>query len=194
MPADDRTLTDQQRKWMASVRASLESATGRTLEQWVEVARQCPESKPKARQKWFKDVHGLGQNYAMLVMREADAAAGVTRATAVETASALWSDPNAAAIAKALQAEVDAIDGAITGQRKTYVTWSRSYAFAAARPGKPASTVRLGLALEPEVDARLSAPNREGWSERLKSVVALGSPDEVDAGLAALLRRAFEGS
>lgn len=190
----DNGLTEQQRKWMASVRASLETATGRSLEAWIAIAAQCPETRPKARQKWFKDVHGLGQNYAMLVMREAAAAAGVVRATPAETAAALWSDPNAAAIAAALQAQVDAIDGAITGQRKTYVTWSRQYAFAAARPGRPVGTVRLGLALAPDADPRLSPPAREGWSERLTAVVALSRPDEVDAGLVALLRQAFAAS
>lgn len=187
-------LTDQQRKWMASVRASLETSTGKTLAQWVEIAGQCPETRPKARQKWFKDVHGLGQNYAMLVMREADAMAGAVRATPAETAAGLWTDANAAAIAKALQAQVAAIEGAITGQRKTYTTWSRNYAFAAARPGRPPSVVRLGLALEPDADPRLLPPMREGWSERLKSVVVLASADEVDAEVAALLRRAFEAS
>jgi hypothetical protein len=129
----------------------------------------------------------------MLVMRSADEAAGVTRPGAADTATALWTDPTAAAIAAALQAKIDAIDGALTGQRKTYVTWSRNFAFAAARPGRPASTVRLGLALPPEADARLVAAAREGWSERLKSTLVLAAVADVDAGVAALLRRAFEG-
>ena len=36
----DNGLTEQQRKWMASVRASLETTTGKTLERWVAVARR----------------------------------------------------------------------------------------------------------------------------------------------------------
>ncbi|MGA0603556.1 DUF4287 domain-containing protein [Caulobacter sp. KR2-114] len=193
-PTEDQGRTEQQRKWRASVRASLETTTGRSLAQWVEIAGQCPETRPRARQKWFKDVHGLGQNYAMLVMGEAARAAGVPRSTPEQTAAALWTDANAAAIARALQAKVDAIDGAITGQRKTYATWSRRYAFAAARPGRPASTVRLGLALEPDADPRLSPPGREGWSERLKSTLVLVSATEVDAAVATLLRQAFAAS
>jgi hypothetical protein len=190
----DNGLTEQQRKWMASVRASLESATGKSLDQWLAIARACPETAPKARQRWFKETHGLGQNYFMLVQSELSASQGVVTRDPGQMAQALWADPGSAAIAKALQGAVDAIDGSITGQRKGYTTWSRQFAFAAARPVKPAGSVRLGLALPPETSPRLEPAAKEGWSERLKSSLVLTAPDQVDGALRDLLKAAFEQS
>lgn len=187
----DNGLTEQQKKWMASVRASLEASTGKTLDQWAMIAAACPETKPKARQKWLKDNHGLGQNYAMLVLGEVGRRSGEMPRDPDAMKSALWSDPNSAAIAQALQARVDALPGSITGQRKTYTTWSRNFAFAAARPVK-GGAVRLGLAVGPDASPRLSVAEKEGWSERLKSVVLLESPDQVDQDLGDLMAAAFD--
>jgi hypothetical protein len=64
--ADPATLTERQRAWFAAVREGLERETGRTLEQWIEIARACPETKHRARLKWMKDEHRLGQNRASL--------------------------------------------------------------------------------------------------------------------------------
>jgi hypothetical protein len=189
----DNTLTEQQRKWMASVRASLESSTGRTLEQWLEIARSCPETGPKARQRWFKETHGLGQNYFMLVMSEEKRLAGESPRDPDALRAALWSDPAAAAIAAALQSAVEKLPDLVTGQRKTYTTWSRAYAFAAARPVRD-GRVRLGLAIEPASGAGLEPANREGWSERLKASLTLSSPSSVDAALESLLRAAWDRS
>jgi hypothetical protein len=187
----DNGLTEQQKKWMASVRASLETSTGKTLDAWVEIAAGCPETRPRGRQKWLKDLHGLGQNYAMLVLGEVARRSGETPRDPDAMKVSLWSDPNSAAIAQALQARVDALPGSITGQRKTYTTWSRNFAFAAARPVK-GGTVRLGLAVGPDVNTRLAVAEKEGWSERLKSVVELESPDQVDQDLGDLMAAAFD--
>ena len=186
----DNPLTEQQRKWMASVRASMEVTTGRNLDQWVEIARSCPETKPKARQKWFKDTHGLGQNYCMLVLSELARRSGESPRDPDVLRKALWSDPGCAAIATALQAGIDTLPGAITGQRKTYTTWSRSFAFASARPMRDGQ-LRLGLAVPPEADPRLQPATNEGWSERLKSTLVLSTPGDLNEDLMKLLRTAW---
>lgn len=188
----DVGLTEQQRKWMASVRASLEAKTGKTFEHWVEVARTCPETAPRARQRWFKETHGLGQNYAAVVLEEQAQIDGVSTRAPDDMRGALWSDPDAAAILAALEVAVAELPDLVTGQRKAFTSWSRKFAFAVARPAK--GGVRLGLALDPGANPRLLAPSNEGWSERLKSTAALGAPDQVDAELKALLRAAWEAS
>lgn len=180
------SLTEQQKKWMASVRASLESSTGKSMADWVAIARTCPETAPKARQRWFKETHGLGQNYAMMVMMEAAEGAGERDPTAMR--AALWPDPQAAAILETIEAALASLPGLVAGQRKTYNTWSRKFAFAAARPVRGGS-VRLGLAVEPGADPRLVPAAKEGWPERLKSTLVLSTPEQVDA---ALLRAAWE--
>jgi hypothetical protein len=190
---DGKTLTEQQRKWMASVRASLETRTGRSLADWVRIAKACPETRPKARQRWLKETYGLGQNYAMLVLSELAARDGQAWRDPDANRAALWSDPASAAVFQALEAAVGALPDLVTGQRKTYATWSRGYAFAAARPLK-GGQVRLGLAVEPDADARLEPARKEGWSERLKASLTLSAPAEVDASLEALLRAAWDRS
>jgi hypothetical protein len=52
----------------------------------------------------------------------------------------------------------------------------------------------LGLAVDPEASPRLSAPGKEGWSERLKARIALASPADVDDDLKALLKAAWDKS
>ncbi len=59
-------LTARQQKWFASVQASLERDTGKTLDDWVAIARTCPETRPKARADWLREHHGLGVNRAGL--------------------------------------------------------------------------------------------------------------------------------
>lgn len=187
---DDRT--EQQRKWMASIRQSLETSTGRSMADWVAVARTCPETAPRARLRWFKDSHGLGQNYASVIFGELGKAGGDDPRDPNALAAALWRDPAAAAVLARLRDAIAALPDAITGQRKGYTTWSRGYAFASARPAN--GKVRLGLAVPPGADPRLAPPAREGWSERLKAVLVIAGPDEVDSAVAALLKVAWEQS
>ena len=46
---DTSGLTERQKKWFASVEASLERDTGKTLAQWVKIAKTCPETTPGKR-------------------------------------------------------------------------------------------------------------------------------------------------
>ena len=71
-------LTVRQQKYRAALVANLETHTGRPLKEWLGVARSCPESAPRARLRWFKHTHGLGQNYAMYVLGELDREQGRT--------------------------------------------------------------------------------------------------------------------
>src|SRR6476620_11056580 len=57
-------LSPRQAKWFASVKAGLERDTGKTLDEWVAIAKTCPETKPKARADWLRAKYGLGVNRA----------------------------------------------------------------------------------------------------------------------------------
>ena len=186
-------LTERQRKWFASVKASLKRETGKTIEQWVEIVRRdCPETRPRARTQWLKDVHGLGVNRAAYIFSEAFPQAGGWN-DAVALRAALWTEPASIAIIEALEAAVASLPGLVTGQRKGFTAWSSKVQFAAAKPVK-GGTAMLGLALTPDVSPRLSAPKSESWSERLKAKLTLGSPDAVDDEIRALLKAAWERS
>jgi Domain of unknown function (DUF4287)/Domain of unknown function (DUF5655) len=185
-------MTKRQRKWFASVQASLESDTGKSLAQWVAIAKTCPETKPRARRDWLRQQHGLGQNRAAHVLSVAFPSdegwdnPDKLRAT-------LWTDPNGLAILEAIERLVTALPNTVSGQRKAFTAFSRKVQFASAKPLKGGGLV-LGLAVPVSSDPRLGEPRSEGWSERLKAKLILADVAEVDASIADLLRQAWETS
>ncbi|HEY2660762.1 MAG TPA: DUF4287 domain-containing protein [Caulobacteraceae bacterium] len=183
-------LTERQQKWFASVRAGLERDTGKSMAQWVEIARACPETAHRARLKWFKDVHGLAQNRASQVLGEAfDGGMGWDQPQAL--VDALWADPQARVVFEAVRAAAMALPETVMGPRKSYTAFSRQVQFCALKPVK--AGVLLGLAVPPESDPRLTARGKsESWSERLAANLLLTAPSEVDSRTEALLRRAWE--
>jgi hypothetical protein len=186
------SLTPQQQKWFASIREGLQRDTGKSLAEWVSIARTCPETAPRARLKWFKEKHGLLQNRASYVLSEAfPPAAGWSEPDALR--DALWPDPAQRAILDAVAATVAKLPDVVAGQRKSYSAWSRAYQFAALRPIKGGGAM-LGLAVPPDAAPRLEAPRNESWSERLTARTRLSAPDDVTSEVAALLRRAWEQS
>jgi hypothetical protein len=185
-------LSPRQEKWFASVKASLERDTGKTLEAWVAIARQCPETKPRARVQWLKDHHGLGQNRAMQVLSAAFPT-GLGWDEPEKLRAALWTDPACAAILQAVENLASVLPDLVVGQRKTFTAFSREFQFAALKPAK-GGRATLGLAVAPDADPRLEPPKNEGWSERLKSKLTLAGPADADATLASLLRASWERS
>lgn len=185
-------LTERQKKWFASVEASLERDTGKSLAEWVAIARTCPETTSGKQSAWLREHHGLGVNRAAHVLSAAfPSQTGWVNPDALK--AALWTDPAATAIFEAVEAAVSTFDGLVTGQRKGFSAWSRTFQFAAVRPIR-GGRARLGLCVSPDADPRLEPPKNEGWSERLKAAVTLESPEQVDARLKALLKTAFENS
>ncbi|ALL13723.1 DUF4287 domain-containing protein [Caulobacter henricii] len=193
MDTKPQGLTEQQQTWFASVRANLQRETGKTLEEWVEIVRrECQETRPKARTDWLKATYGIGQNRAATILSVAypsemgwDDAEGLR--------AALWTDPAALSILVAIEASVSDLRDVVTGQRKGFTAWSRKSQFAALKPVKGGGAV-LGLAVSPEADPRLLEPRNEGWSERLKAKLPLTSPTDVDDGVLAHLKAAWERS
>ena len=187
---DPGGLTGQQQKWFASVRASLERETGRSVAAWAEIARACPESAHRKRLAWMKAEHGLGQNFASIVLNEAFPPEA-SWATPDALADALWKDAGARAVFAAVREKALALPDVVMGQRKAFCAFSRKVQFAAVRPAKQG--VVLGLALLPDA-AGLSAPGRESWSERLKSCVALSAVSDVDTRVDQWLGLAWDRS
>jgi hypothetical protein len=185
-------MTARQEKWFASIFESMERETGKTLDEWVAIARSCPETRPGARKAWLKTHHGLGTNRASVILGRAfPESAHWSDPDGLR--DKLWADPSARAILEAVEAAVADLPGLVSAQRKGFTAFSREFQFASARPVKGGGA-RLGLALEPSTDPRLEAPKNESWSERLKAVLPLSAPADVDAGVKALLKQAWERS
>ncbi len=187
-----QNMTEQQRKWFASVRDGLQRETGKSLGEWVKIAKTCPETKQRARLKWFKEMHGLLQNRAMMVLSEAFPSPEGW-ADPEHLRDALWIDPKSRAILVAVEELALALPDVIVSQRKGYSAWSRRYQFAALRPAR-GGVARLGLALLPDADPALLPAGKESWSERLKAVSILESPRAANKRLAALLKAAWAAS
>ena len=185
-------ITERQAKYFAAMQASLERDTGKSLDEWVAIAKSCPETRPRARLKWLKDNFGLLQNHGSHVLSEAFPPE-VTWRDADKLIALLWTDPAATAIFHALDAAARKPNEVIQTARKGYTAWSRQFQFAAARPIK-GGKLMLGLALAPDTSPRLEAPKNEGWSERLKSRTLLSAPGDVDAEIERLLQAAWERS
>jgi hypothetical protein len=191
---DGEHLTERQKKWFASVQASLERDTGKTLAQWVEIVRRdCQETKPGKRVEWLKTHYGLGVNRCAHILSEAfpEGPPGWDEPEALR--KTLWTDPASTAILEAVEAAVADFPGLVTGQRKAFTAWSNQFQFAAIKPVR-GGTALLGLAVTPDASPRLSAPKNESWSERLKAKIALASPADVDDEVKALLKVAWEKS
>jgi len=185
-------MTERQQKWFASVQANLEAQTGRSLEAWVEVMKACPETGKKAQAAWLKSNHGLGINHASYVISAADPGGGLGWDDPDGLRAALWTDAGSLAILEAVERIAAGVDGVVPTQRKGYTAWSRSVQFAAMRPLKGGRAL-LGLKLEPEASARLSAAMRkESWSERLTAVVELDDAAAVDWEIARAFGAAAE--
>jgi hypothetical protein len=188
--AEHSNVTERQAKYFASMRASLETTTGKSLAEWVEIARTCPETKHRARLKWFKETHGLLQNRASLVI---DEAFGSTKpwSEAETLIEDLWAEPTSRPVYEAIDRLAMKAPGAVRTARKGYTAWSRTFQFAAAKPLKGGG-VMLGLAITPDADPALEAPRSESWSERLKARIRVESVAAADERLAELLKLAWE--
>ena len=186
-------LTPQQQKWFASVRAGLERETGKSLAEWVAIAKTCPQTRPRARLAWFKETHGLLQNRASYVISEAFGSE-MPWDDPDTLIDALWTDPLQRAIFEAVRAKALDLPDTVVGPRKGFTGFSRKYQYAAAKPHK-AGAVILGLAVTADVDAGLE-PRRtsETLNERLLSILLLGSVSAIDERVGRLLKVAWERS
>jgi hypothetical protein len=192
-PAPPSGLSPRQEKWFASVQASLERDTGKTLDQWVAIARTCPETKQRKQAAWLKENYGLLQNRAMHVLSVAFPSEAGGWAEAATLRAALWTDPASRAILEAVQAAATALPDVVMGQRKQFTAFSREFQFASVKPIK-GGKASLGLAVTPDTDVRLEVPKNESWSERLKAKLLLENAAAVDASVNALLKAAWEKS
>jgi hypothetical protein len=175
---------------MAAVAASLERDTGKTLDQWVKIAKTCPETAPKKRAAWLKQKYGLGVNRAAQIFSVAFPA-GPTWDQPDALLDLLWKEPEGRAIYEAVAKMVrKEFPAAIIGPRKTFVSFSRDIQFAGIIPLK-GGKAELGLPLPLSESKRLSPMKKRPWAEKHTAILVLSSPREVDAEVKRLLKLAW---
>ncbi len=184
-------LTERQQKWFAAIRGGLEQETGRSLADWIELARVCPETAHRKRLAWMKAKHGLGQNRASIVLQAAfPPDAGWSNPETL--ADTLWANPTSRAVKDSVHARVMRLPDIVVGQRKGFTAYSRNFQFCALRPTRGGAI--LGLALDPATDPTLQPPGRHSWSERLLSALPLPAAAPLPAHLDAFLEAAWARS
>lgn len=171
---------------------NLEEKTGKSLEEWLKVARASGLEKHGQMVKHLKSEHGLTHGYANLV---ALYARGYGEDSGEELVTAQYAGPKSdlRPIYDALEKVVRGLgDDVEVAPKKTCVSFRRSKQFALAQPSTR-TRVDLGINLEGvEPRGRLEAAG--SFNSMVSHRVRLESPAQVDGELAAWLRQAYESA
>lgn len=183
---------DRLQKYFASLEANIEKATGKSVAQWVKIAKTCPETKPRARLKWFKDKHGLGQSRAGLILWRAFGDGTMGEEDPNKLMDALFAKwPEQRALYEKVAAFATKLGAGTLSPRKSYVALYRLKQYGAIKPMKQGLTVGLAMAKYPKT-TRLIEVNNFGGGERNKKAFVLTSVKEFDADAKAWLKAAYD--
>jgi hypothetical protein len=185
------TLTERQQKWFASVQASLERDTGKSLDEWVKIAKKCPETTPKRRVEWLRAKYGLGVNRIAHILSAAFPE-GPSWDDPDALLDQLWKEKAGRAIyeivAKLVRKE---LPQAVIGPRKTFVSFSRKIQFAAIIPAR-GGKAEMGFPLPLSASKRLAPMKKRPWADKHTGLLVLSSPKDVDAEVKRLLKLSWE--
>ncbi|ANP47477.1 hypothetical protein ATE48_16955 [Candidatus Viadribacter manganicus] len=188
--AANSVLTERQQKWFASVEASLERDTGKSIVEWVKIAKKCPETAPRKRAQWFRDKYGLGVNRIAHIVSVAFPG-GPSWDEPDALLDQLWKEKDGRAIYEAVVKLVrKEFPEAVIGPRKTFVSFSRKVQFAGILPSK-VGKAEIGLPLPVSASKRLEPMKRRPWAEKHSGLLVLYSPKDVDAEVKRLLTLAW---
>jgi hypothetical protein len=180
----------------ASMIANLAATTGKSLEQWVALARGSGMPRHGALVKWLKDTDGVTHGYANLIAHstfKSDAAS--LAAGGEDLVEGMFAGDKAALrpIFDALMTAVRAFGEDIEeAPKKGYLSLRRSTQFATFHPSTK-TRFDVGLKLKGAAPAgRLEAAG--SWNQMVTHRVRLASPADVDGELIRWLRQAYEGA
>ena len=174
----------------AAMIANLAAKTGKSLDEWVALARASGQPKHGGLVSWLKAEHGLGHGYANLVAHKTFASdAGSSDDAALM--EAMFAGPKAAMrpVYDRVAEIVSGLEGAQFAPKKGYVSFRRNKQFGL---GQPSTKDRfdLGLSLTGvEPTGRLEAAG--SWNTMVTHRVRIGSVDEVDAEVEGWIKQAW---
>lgn len=177
----------------ASMIANLKEKTGKSLADWVKIAKKAG-AKHGEIVSALKADHGIGHGYANLIAHEA-LGSSAAHADAGDLVAEQYAGKKAGlkpiydALLKSAQgcgADVE------VAPKKAYVSLRRSKQFAIVQPST-AERMDLGLNLKGvAASGRLEASG--SWNAMCTHRVRLSAPKDVDAEVKAWLKRAYEGA
>jgi hypothetical protein len=184
-----KKMTDRSAKWVATVLENCRAKTGRSTDEWVQLARKANLGDARAARAWGKK-QGLSIVYANMVTQELFPADESDDALVDKQYSGAKAEMRPvydalATAARRLGGDVEVMP------RSSQVTFSRKKSFAVVRA---ATRDRIDLLLKlpgTAATARLAA-NRGAGASDPSHVVSLRAPKDVDRELVGWLRAAYE--
>ncbi|MEZ5894507.1 MAG: DUF4287 domain-containing protein [Parvularculaceae bacterium] len=179
---------------LATMIANLKENTGKTLEQWVAIAKKSKAEKHGAVVKFLKDEHGLTHGYANLVAHkalESDAASHAGGDDGLVEAQYAGPKADLKPIYDALIKTVSAFGKDVEiSPKKTYVSLRRSKQFALIQPSTK-TRVDLGVNLKNVAPTgRLEASG--SFNAMVSHRVKLEKPADIDKDVKAWLKKAYD--
>ncbi|MFN8547108.1 MAG: DUF5655 domain-containing protein [Candidatus Eisenbacteria bacterium] len=180
---------------MASMIANLKTNTGKSLEQWVKIARAAKISKHLELVNYMKREHGFTHGYAALVARSTLQ----TASSFAESGDALIDEQYAGTKAAlrplydALVAKISKFGGDVEfSAKKAYVSVRRKTQFAILQPST-ATRLDVGIKLKGAAPSgRLEVAG--SWNQMVTHRVRVESAKEIDAELVAWLKEAYSSA
>lgn len=184
---------DKIKKYMASLEANLEKATGKPLSHWVKVAKKCPHTKTRDRLNWLKNEHSLGMSRAGLVLWRAFGAGSMGEGDPSKLVDALFSKSfkdQRPIYDKVVQFAQKLGNGTVS-PRKGYVALYRLKQYCAIKPSKKGLLVGLVLTKYPKTAGLIDVKNL-GGGDRIKKALLISSAKDFGATEKQLLKAAYD--
>ena len=171
---------------------NLQTRTGRSLEQWIKLAKRSRLTDPKALRKWLKAEHALGGTTCLVIVDATLRKPGDVPPTPDEMLEAQFKGDKATLrpVYERLVRAVKKLGIDVNvGVRKTQTTFARNHTFAIAKA--PTKTrIDLGLRL-PGTRPTKRLQNTTAFSDNATHCVALTAPGNVDDQLKKWLKAAY---
>jgi hypothetical protein len=182
-------MTERSAKWMETVLANSEANTGRTLPQWLALARKARVKDAKAARAWAKG-HGLSTVYQTAVVEtlfpSTDSDDAMLDAQYSGAKAALR--PIYGAVVKAVRTFGHDVE---IMPRKSQVTFSRATSFAIVRAATR-DRVDVALKLHGEKPTTRLVLDAKAMKSDPSHIVGVRAVGEVDKELVGWLRRAYD--
>ena len=180
---------------LASMFANLEKATGKTLEEWILIARETGVSKHRELTALLKSEYSLSHGYANQIALRALAPVGAPEVGSVDLIEVQYSGAKSAMrpLYDKLKSILESLGEDVEfSPKKAYVSVRRNKQFAMIQP-TTATRADLGLILKDQpADGKLELSG--SFNAMFTHRIRLGSVDEIDEVVASWLKKAYEGA
>ena len=183
---------DRIEQYITSQVARLEKATGKSIAQWIRIARKCPPGTVPERLRWFRLHHGLGPARAALVLGRAFGVAALAEPAPADPLARLFTEKfkTQRAAFDAVLRFVKRLGPGTVKPGKGYVSLYRLKHYAALKPGRTGLVVGLALAKYPR-DAGLVEVKRFGGNPRIRRALVLAKARDFNKVAQTLVRQAY---